>query len=188
MEQVMRDYIKPGHETAFGGAGALAKHYKGQFKKQQLETELSKHDVYTTKREAKPIKQFNPVYTHRPRQLMQMDLVDVLDLSHLEPANNQGIHFLLCIIDSYTRYSWVIPLKNKTGKLVASALDKTFSSINIPHGCRVLSDRGSEFKNQYANAVYRKYHMTHQFPNSQTANKAPTVERYQRSLENVLWR
>jgi transposase InsO family protein len=107
----------------------------------------------------------------------------------MEPINNRGIHFLLCIIDSYTRFSWVIPLKNKTGKLVADALDETFSNINIQKGtCRLLSDRGSEFKNKHADAVYRKYGMTHQFPNSQTANKAPTIERYQRSLENLIWR
>ena len=28
---------------------------------------------------------------------------------------NKGIRFLLCVIDIYSKYTWVIPLKHKRG-------------------------------------------------------------------------
>ena len=28
---------------------------------------------------------------------------------------NKGIHFLLCVIDIFSKYAWVIPLKDKKG-------------------------------------------------------------------------
>ena len=31
---------------------------------------------------------------------------------------NRGIKFLLCVIDLFSRYSWVIPLKNKKGESI----------------------------------------------------------------------
>ena len=33
----------------------------------------------------------------------------------------KGITFLLCIIDIYRKYAWVIPLKNKNGVTIVSA-------------------------------------------------------------------
>ena len=33
----------------------------------------------------------------------------------------KGIRFLLCIIDIYSKYAWVVHLKNKKGVTIASA-------------------------------------------------------------------
>ena len=33
----------------------------------------------------------------------------------------KGITFLLCIIDIYRKYAWVVPLKNKNGVTIVSA-------------------------------------------------------------------
>ena len=39
------------------------------------------------------------------------DLVDMQLISKF----NKGIHFLLCVIDVFSKYAWVIPLKDKKG-------------------------------------------------------------------------
>ena len=31
---------------------------------------------------------------------------------------NRGIKYLLCVIDLFSRYSWVIPFKNKKGESI----------------------------------------------------------------------
>ena len=34
---------------------------------------------------------------------------------------NKGIRFLLCVIDIYSNYAWVVPLKNKNDETIGSA-------------------------------------------------------------------
>ena len=52
-----------------------------------------------------------------------MDLADVNSLS----KHNNNIKFLLVVIDIFSRFLWVEPLKNKTGKEVVNGLKKIFS-------------------------------------------------------------
>ena len=37
---------------------------------------------------------------------------------------NKGIKYLLCVIDLFSRYSWVIPLKNKKGDSIVEGFKK----------------------------------------------------------------
>ena len=37
---------------------------------------------------------------------------------------NKGIRFLLCIIDIFNKYPWVIPLKDKKGIAISNAFQK----------------------------------------------------------------
>ena len=39
---------------------------------------------------------------------------------------NQGFTFLLLVIDIFSKYGWIVPLKNKEGKTVAAALKTIF--------------------------------------------------------------
>ena len=46
------------------------------------------------------------------------DLVDMQAFSKF----NRGVKYLLAVIDVFSKYGWLIPLKDKTGKSVAIAL------------------------------------------------------------------
>ena len=37
---------------------------------------------------------------------------------------NKGFRFLLCVIDIFTKYAWVIPLKDKKGVSIVNAFQK----------------------------------------------------------------
>ena len=37
---------------------------------------------------------------------------------------NKGIRFLLCVIDIYSKYAWVTPLKYKKGLTILNAFQK----------------------------------------------------------------
>ena len=39
---------------------------------------------------------------------------------------NKGIRFLLCVIDIYSNYAWVVPLKNKNDETIVSAFQNVF--------------------------------------------------------------
>ena len=37
---------------------------------------------------------------------------------------NKGFRFLLCVIDVFSKYAWVIPLKDKKGMSIVNAIQK----------------------------------------------------------------
>ena len=43
---------------------------------------------------------------------------------------NKGIRYLLCVIDLFSRYTWVIPLKNKKGKSIVEGFKKILDDSN----------------------------------------------------------
>ena len=38
---------------------------------------------------------------------------------------NKGIKYLLCAIDLFSKYAWVVPIKDKKGTSIVNALKKT---------------------------------------------------------------
>ena len=43
---------------------------------------------------------------------------------------NKGIKYLLCVIDLFSKYAWVIPIKDKKGISIVNALKKILSDSN----------------------------------------------------------
>ena len=58
---------------------------------------------------------------------------------------NRGVKYLLAVIDILSKYGWLVPLKDKTGKSVASAL-KTIFKERKPE--KMWVDKGKEFYNK----------------------------------------
>ena len=57
---------------------------------------------------------------------------------------NKGCRFLLCVIDLYSKYAWVIPLKDKKDITFSNACQNILNETNhIPK--KVMTDKGSEF-------------------------------------------
>ena len=58
---------------------------------------------------------------------------------------NRGVKYPLAVIDVFFKYGWLIPLKDKTGKSVASVL-KTIFKERKPE--KMWVDKGKEFYNK----------------------------------------
>ena len=62
--------------------------------------------------------------------------------------SNKGIRFLLCVIDIYSKYIWVVPLKDKKGISIVHAFQNILKeSARKPH--KIWEDKGSEFYNSH---------------------------------------
>ena len=83
------------------------------------------------------------------KQIDDIWAADVVEMSSFSRCN-KGYKFLLAVIDVYSKYGWIVPLKTKTGKEVASALTKLFK-IAVPS--RLWKDKGTEFYNQHVRRV-----------------------------------
>ena len=60
--------------------------------------------------------------------------------------NNQGVNFLLLVIDIFSKYGWIVPLKDKKGETVAKALKQIFKEGRRPG--KLWTDKGREFFNK----------------------------------------
>ena len=69
------------------------------------------------------IRKFNKRKVHSPfiDNIWGADLADMQLISKF----NKGSRFLLCVIDIYNKYAWVIPLKDKKGITIANTFQRT---------------------------------------------------------------
>ena len=60
---------------------------------------------------------------------------------------NKGICFLLCVIDIFSKYAWVIPLKHRKAITITNAFQKILDESNLKPN-KIWVDKGSEFYNR----------------------------------------
>ena len=73
--------------------------------------------------------------------------VDLADMQLLYKYN-KGIRFLLCVIDIFSKYAWVVPLKDKEGISIVKAFQSILKQSNKKPN-KIWVDKGSEFHNAY---------------------------------------
>ena len=83
------------------------------------------------------------VYSSFRDNIWGVDLADMQSLSKY----NKGIKYLLCAIDLFSKYAWVIPIKDKKGTSIVNAFKKIISEGRKPN--KIWIDQGSEFYNNY---------------------------------------
>ena len=59
---------------------------------------------------------------------------------------NEGFKFLLCVIDIFSKYAWVVPLKDKKGISIVNAFQKILKESDRKPN-KIWVDKGSEFYN-----------------------------------------
>ena len=64
---------------------------------------------------------------------------------------NKGFLLLLCVIDIYSKYAWVIPLKDKKGITVTNAFQKNLDESNCKPN-KIWVGKGSKFHNRSMNS------------------------------------
>ena len=102
------------------------------------------------------------------------DLVDMQAFAKF----NRGFKYLLAVIDIFSKYGWLIPLKDKTGKTVASAL-KTIFKEGKPE--KIWVDKGKEFYNKNVKELVELY-------STENEEKSSVVERWIRTMKEKMWK
>ena len=98
---------------------------------------------------------------------------------------NIGIKYLLCAIDLYSKYTFVIPLKDKKGISIVNVFNKIIKqSRRKPN--KIWVDQGSEFYNQN----FKKWLSDNDIIMYSTYNEGKSVvaERFIRTLKNKLYK
>ena len=129
------------------------------------------------------IRKFNKrkVYSQFKDNIWGVDLADMQSLSR----KNKAIKYLLCVIDLYSKYAFVIPLKDKKGISIVNAFDKIIKKSNTKPN-KIWVDQGSEFYNN----VFKKWLSDNDIIMYSTYNEGKSVvaEKFIRTLKNKLYK
>ena len=91
--------------------------------------------------------------------------------------------FLLCVIDIFSKYAWVVPLKDKKGVSIVNAFQNILDeSMRKPN--KIWVDKGSGFYNKSTKSWLEKndieMHSTH------NEGKSVVSQRFIRTLKNKI--
>lgn len=141
--------------------------------------ELSDQKQYAKELLFKAVKKFRrrKVVVFGNDDVYSIDLADVSNMSH----DNAGVKFLLVIVDCFSRFAWVIPLKNKNKITV---LDAFKSLKKLPR--KLWGDQGGEWVNKEFNTFCKENNvgLYHTFGESKSA----IAERFIRTLRDLIMR
>ena len=121
------------------------------------------------------------VYSTFKDNIWGVDLADMQLLSKY----NKGIRFLLCVIDIFSKYAWVVPLKDKKGISIVKAFQSILKQSNRKPN-KIWADKGSEFYNAY----FKKWLRDNDVVMYSTHNEGKSVvaERFIRTLKSKIYK
>ena len=129
------------------------------------------------------IRNFNKrkVYLQFKDNIWGVGLADMQSLSR----KNKGIKYLLCAIDLFSKYAFVIPIKDKKGISIVNAFDKIIKQSNRKPN-KIWVDQGGEFYNN----VFEKWLSDDDIIMYSMYNEGKSVvaERFIKTLKNKLYK
>ena len=153
------------------------------FDKKSMGSGIASTLILTDELHKPVIKKFNKrkVYSQFKDNIWGVDLADMQSLSR----KNKGIKYLLCAIDLYSKYAFVIPLKDKKGISIVNAFNKIIKqSERKPN--KIWVDQGGEFYNNF----FKKWLSDNDIIMYSTYNEGKSVvaERFIRTLKSKLYK
>ena len=108
--------------------------------------------------------------------------VDLADMQSISKYY-KGIRFLLCVIDIFSKYAWVVPFKDKKGISIVKAFQSILKQSNRKRN-KIWVDKGSQFYNVY----FKKWLRDNNIVMYSTHNEGKSVvaERFIRTLKSKI--
>lgn len=181
LQSLYYDLQKPG---AFRGPLQLWRQVKKENKYKvgliKIKQWLQNQDVYSMNKSLKRRFKRARVFTAGIKDQYDIDLMDV----SFHSKQNDGVKYLLVVIDVFTRYVWISPLQNKTGASVLRALEECFKERGPPR--KVRSDAGKEFLAKQVQSYFKSVNIKHFV--TQGESKSNYVERVIKTLRSLMHR
>ena len=105
-----------------------------------------------------------------------------MDISSLARFN-KGYKFLLTCIDVFSKFAWVVPLKNKTGESLVNGFQ---SILDLGRSSEKLQTDKGQFLNRNFQKFLKENNIHFFTTNSEL--KASVVERFNRTLKTRMWK
>ena len=115
------------------------------------------------------------VFVNGVDEIWAADLVDMQSLAKF----NSGNRYLLTVIDVFSKYGWIVPLKSKTGAEVAETFNTIFKERRPD---KLWVDKGKEFYNKNVKALGVELYST------ENEEKSCIVERWNRTMKEKMFK
>ena len=183
LDEIYYDSADPG---SFGGVSRLYRRAKELgipgITLARASRYLSDQQSYSLHKPARRNFRRNKTVVGHIDQQWQADLADMQGLA----KENEGYKYLLTVIDVFSKYAWVIPVKNKSASAILAAFQELFNRQAKPRKPkRIQTDAGKEFLNTQLQNYLREQNILHF--HSASDKKAAVVERFNRTLKHRLW-
>ena len=130
----------------------------------------------------KPIRRNFPkrrVIVHNVDDIWCSDLVDMQKLSKW----NKGYKCLLMVLDLFSKYGWIVPLKTKTGLEVSKAFESIFQQ-NKPK--KLWVDKGKEYYNKNVKDLLAKNNI--EIFSTENEEKSSVCERWNSTIKEKMYK
>ena len=139
-EELSRLYYNPAEPVSFSGVAPLQRKLGEKYGKKAIQNWLQSQDTYTLHKPARRKFPRNRYVVFAINEVWQVDLNDMRGLSKY----NDGVNYILTVIDVFSKRAFAKPLKNKTAAEVIKAFESIFSESNM-RPKNIQSDKGTEF-------------------------------------------
>ena len=113
-------------------------------------------------------------------EIFAADLVEMQKFSKI----NKGYRYLLTCIDIFSKYAFVIPLKDKKGVTIKNALEKIFKKRKPKF---LWTDNGEEFYNNQVNDLLEKNNIK-LYSTNNSEIKSSVIERFNRTFKSMMYK
>ena len=97
---------------------------------------------------------------------------------------NNGYKYLLMIIDIFSKFGCIVPLKNKKSEIVAKAFNRIFKENRVPK--YLWTDKAKEFYNKNLKEVLDKRNV--KLYSTENEEKSSVVEHWNRTIKTKMWK
>jgi len=185
-------YYDPSNSASFSTASKLKAAMKQMtpttLNINNINTWLQEQEAYTLH---KPVRKRFYRNTYSVSNLMDVWETDLVDIQNLAKYND-NYKYLLTVIDVFSKYLYVIPLKSKTGPDVTAAFCSIFKEPKYSKPFRrrpvwVRTDKGKEFLNKHFQNMLKRENIQYQVCRNPDV-KCSIIERAHRTLREKIYK
>ena len=122
------------------------------------------------------------VIVHNVDDIWCSDLVDMQKLSKW----NKGYKYLLMVLDLFSKYGWIVPLKTKTGLEVSKAFESIFKKVKVSKPKKLWVDKGEEYYNKNVKDLLAKNNI--EIYSTENEEKSSVCERWNRTIKEKMYK
>lgn len=177
-------YFDPKNPASLSGPSKLYTYVKRDGKydisKYKITKWLQQQEPYSLQRAIRKPVHRTPIIVAGIDDQWSADLMDMVKFS----KHNVGTAYVLVVIDVFSKYLWLRPLKDKRGPGVAEAFKDIFKMGRKPQ--RIRTDKGQEFRAKTVQSLFNAENIQHFYALNE--KKASVSERVLKTIKTKIYR
>ena len=180
LKQLYEDNGFPGAKKLYG----IARRNGIQTTMKEVKEFVESHAVHQVhKKPTEPNKlSYHPIVAPHPFFNVQADLIDMSNYY----KSNDGMKWILIVVDIFTRLAYAEPLQDKTADIVKDGIRKILQQIH-QHVSVITTDEGKEFQGGFEKELKQKETM-HDVIETGNHRELGVVDRFTRTLKEKIYK